>query len=189
VVKQALSQSLAVAHEIVNGVRDAVSSIDESEIKKIVALLKDAKKKNKKIFVMGEGPSGLVARASAMRLAQLSYKVFVIGETITSAVEQGDLFIAITASGKTPLVLEAAKIATEKVGAKVIAITTSAETSIGKVSDSLLVIRTESNEADDEDLYLSKQLTGSYIASKRSIFELAASCILEAIVSELSSAV
>jgi 6-phospho-3-hexuloisomerase len=187
VVKQVLSGSLAVAHDIVNDVRDAISSLDESSIKKTVALLRDAKKSNRKVFVMGEGPSGLVARALAMRLAELSYNVFVIGETITSAVEQGDLFIAITGSGKTPLVLEAAKIAKEKAGAKIVAITASENSPISEVTDSLVVIKTKSTESDDEDSYLSKQLTGSYISPKRTVFELAASCILEAIVCELSS--
>jgi len=182
-----LSNSLAVAQDLVNDVRDAISSLDVNQVKKVVALLREAKKNNRKVFVMGEGPSGLVARALAMRLAELSYNVFVIGETITSAVEQGDLFIAITGSGKTPLVVEAAKIAKEKVGAKIVSITTSSGSPITKVTDSLLLFKTKSVESEDEDSYLNKQLTGSYLSSKRTVFEVAATCLLEAIVSELSS--
>lgn len=182
-----MSGSLSIARDIVNDVRDAINSLDENRINKILTLLRNAKKNNKKVFVMGEGPSGLVARALAMRLAELSYSIFVIGETITSAVEQGDIFIAITGSGKTPLVLEAAKIAKEKVGAKIITVTTSEKSPMNEVTDSLLVIKTKSTESDDEGSYLNKQLTGSYIPSKRTVFELAASCILEAIVTDLSS--
>lgn len=182
-----MSGSLAIARDIVNDVRDAINSLDQNKITKILALLRNAKKNGRKVFVMGEGPSGLVARALAMRLAELSYNVFVIGETITSAVEQEDIFIAITGSGKTPLVVEAAKIAKEKVGAKIIAVTTSKKSPIYQVTDLLLVIKTKYSESDGEDSYLNKQLTGSYISSRRTVFELAASCILEAIVTELSS--
>jgi DNA-binding MurR/RpiR family transcriptional regulator len=84
-------------------------------------------------------------------------------------------------------VLEAAKIAKEKVGAKIITVTASEKSPMEEVADSLLLIKTKSAEADDEEIYLNKQLTGSYISSKRTVFELAASCILEAIVKALSS--
>ena len=182
-----MSGSLAIARDIVNDVREAINSLDEKSVNSILTLLRNAKKNNKKVFVMGEGPSGLVARALAMRLAELSYNVFVIGETITSAVEQGDIFIAITGSGKTPLVLEAAKIAKEKVGARIITVTTSEKSPMEEVTDSLLLISMKSTESNDEDSYLNKQLTGNYVLSKRTVFELAASCILEAIVTGLSS--
>jgi 6-phospho-3-hexuloisomerase len=186
-VRKLLSETLAIARDIVNDVRDAIDSLDENSISRILTLLRAAKKNNRKVFVMGEGPSGLVARALAMRLAELSYNVFVIGETITSAVERGDIFIAITGSGKTPLVLEAAKIAKEKVGAKIITVTTSEKSPMEEVTDSLLVIKTRSTESDDEDSYLNKQLMGSTMSSKRAVFELAASCILEAIVKGLTT--
>lgn len=182
-----MSKSLSFAQTIVNDVKDSIDSLDENKIKKMVSVLRDAKKNSRKVFVMGEGPSGLVAKALAMRLAELSYNVFVIGETITSAVEKGDIFIVITASGKTPLVLEAAKIAKEKVGAKIIGVTASENSPIGKLADPLLSIKTKSNETDDEDIYLSTQLTGSYASSKRTIFQIATTCILEAMVYELAS--
>lgn len=99
-----MSKSLSVAQHIVDDVKEAISSLDETRVKKIISLLRDAKKNNRKVFLMGEGPSGLVARALAMQLAGLSYNVFVVGETITSAVEKNDIFIAITDTGRTPLV-------------------------------------------------------------------------------------
>jgi 6-phospho-3-hexuloisomerase len=172
----------------VEDVKDAIDSIDEAKIRKMVSVLREAKKNSRKVFVMGEGPSGLVARAMAMRLAELSYNVFVIGETITSAVEKGDVFIVITASGKTPLVLEAARIAREKVGAKIIGVTASGGSPISRLSDPLLIVRTKSTETEDEDIYLSTQLTGSYASSKRTVFQIATNCILEAIASELALA-
>ena len=182
-----MSKSLSVAHDIVSNIKDAIDSLNETRIKKMVSVLHEVKNKNRKVFVVGEGPSGLVAKALAMRLAELSYDVFVIGETITSAVEKGDVFIVISESGRTPLVLEAAKIAKEKVGAKIISETASDGSPISKLADLLLIVKTKSIEADDEEMYLSTQLTGSYVSSRRAIFQLAAGCILEAIVSELAS--
>jgi 6-phospho-3-hexuloisomerase len=186
-VRRLLSKSLSVAHDIVSNIKDAIDSLDETRIKKMVLILREAKNKNRKVFVVGEGPSGLVAKALAMRLVELSYDVFVIGETITSAVEKGDIFIVISESGRTPLVLEAAKIAKEKVGAKIISVTASDGSPISKLADLLLIVKTKSIEADEEEMYLSTQLTGSYVSSRRTIFQLAAGCILEAIVSELAS--
>jgi 6-phospho-3-hexuloisomerase len=186
-VRRLLSKSLSVAHDIVSNIKDAIDSLNETRIKKMVSVLHEVKNKNRKVFVVGEGPSGLVAKALAMRLAELSYDVFVIGETITSAVEKGDVFIVISESGRTPLVLEAAKIAKEKVGAKIISVTASDGSPISKLADLLLIVKTKSIEADDEEMYLSTQLTGSYVSSRRAIFQLAAGCILEAIVSELAS--
>jgi 6-phospho-3-hexuloisomerase len=187
-VRMPMSRSLSVAKEIVEDVKGAINTLDESQIKKIVSLLSDARKNNRKVFVMGEGPSGLVARAFAMRLAELSYNVFVVGETITSAVEKSDLFVAITASGKTPLLVEAAKIAKEKAMAKIIAVTSLARSSISKLADAILMIKATSGEPKDEDSYLNTQLTGGYLLASRTIFEIAATCVLEAIVSELTSA-
>ncbi|MEM2817946.1 MAG: SIS domain-containing protein, partial [Archaeoglobaceae archaeon] len=47
-----------------------------------------------RIFVVGIGRSGLVAKAFAMRLMHLGYKAFVIGETTTPRIEAGDLLVA-----------------------------------------------------------------------------------------------
>jgi len=38
---------------------------------------------------MGVGRSGLIGRAFAMRLMHLGFEVYVLGETITPAVEKG----------------------------------------------------------------------------------------------------
>lgn len=187
-VRLPLSRFLSTAKEIAEDVKDSISSLDETQIKKMISLLVDARKNNRKVFLMGEGPSGLVARAFAMRLAGLTYTVFVIGETITSSVEKNDLFIAITGSGKTPLLFEAAKIAKEKARAKIIAVTSSEGSPITKLADSILMIKATSAESEAEDSYLHTQLTGSYLPSDRIVFEIAATCVLEAIVSELSSA-
>ncbi|MEG9295282.1 6-phospho-3-hexuloisomerase [Mangrovibacillus sp. Mu-81] len=55
----------------------------------------------KRIFVYGEGRSGLMGKAFAMRLMHCGYEVYVIGETITPSMGNGDFLIAISASGSS----------------------------------------------------------------------------------------
>ena len=82
----------------------------------------------------------------------------------------------------------AAKIAKEKVRAKIIAVTSSDRSPISKLADAILTIKATSTESTDEDSYLNTQLTGSYKSTNRTVFDIAATCVLEAIVSEITSA-
>ena len=47
-----------------------------------------------RIFVIGEGRSGLAIRMAAMRLMHLGCFVYVVGETTTPSIRSTDLFIA-----------------------------------------------------------------------------------------------
>ncbi|MBQ3684401.1 MAG: SIS domain-containing protein, partial [Methanomicrobium sp.] len=60
-----------------------------------------------RIYVMGAGRSGLVAKAFAMRLMHLGLKSYVIGETITPAMRSsGDIVVAFSGSGETKTIAE-----------------------------------------------------------------------------------
>jgi 6-phospho-3-hexuloisomerase len=188
-----MSGPLSSAKELAEDVQEAISSLDETQIKRLVSLLVDAKKNNRKVFLMGEGLSDLVARAFALRLAELTFNVYVIGETVTSAVEKNDLFIAVTRSGVTPLTVEAARIAKDRAKAKIVAITSSEDSPMIKLADYIVMIKFASAESEDASIkpkaaesYLNIQLTGSVIPSYRTVFQIAATCVAEAIVSELS---
>jgi 6-phospho-3-hexuloisomerase len=65
-----------------------------------------------RIFVTGEGRSGFMARAFAMRLMHLGSDVHVIGETVTPALHPGDLLVAISGSGTTETTVRHAERAT-----------------------------------------------------------------------------
>jgi 6-phospho-3-hexuloisomerase len=93
----------------------------------------------KRIFVTGEGRSGLMGKAFAMRLMHGGYTVYVIGETITPSIEEGDLLIAISGSGSTGAIYQFAAKAKEA-GAKVLLVTTNKEAKIATISDGALVI-------------------------------------------------
>lgn len=74
-----------------------------------------------RVFVVGEGRSGLMGKAFAMRLMHVGKEVYVVGETICPPIKNGDLLIAISGSGTTPSVVAYTKKARE-VGSNVYAI-------------------------------------------------------------------
>jgi len=90
-------------------------------------------------FVSGAGRSGLVARSFGMRLMHAGLPAFIPGETVTPAAGKGDLLVAITCTGKTGYTRYLAGRAKE-LGAKVIIITASEESSLKDVSDKIIYI-------------------------------------------------
>lgn len=56
---------------------------------------------SRRLFVAGAGRSGLMMRAFAMRLVHLGFETYVVGETVTPALEAGDLLILGSGSGET----------------------------------------------------------------------------------------
>jgi 6-phospho-3-hexuloisomerase len=72
-----------------------LSQVSSGETDDLVNKINEAKR----IFVYGEGRSGLMGKAFAMRLMHCGYEVYVIGETITPSIGKDDFFVAISASG------------------------------------------------------------------------------------------
>ncbi len=89
---------------------------------------------DKRIFVVGAGRSGLVGKFFAMRLMHLGNSVFVLGETNTPSIKGGDILLAISASGSTNSVVNAAD-AAKKFGATVLAVTANPKGELAKLSD------------------------------------------------------
>jgi 6-phospho-3-hexuloisomerase len=58
-----------------------------------------------RVYVVGMGRSGLMARAFAMRLMHLGLSVFVAGETTTPSIEEGDLLVCCTRYGRSGTLL------------------------------------------------------------------------------------
>lgn len=95
--------------------------------------------KAKRIFVCGEGRSGLMGKAFAMRLMHADFDVFVVGETITPSIQEGDLFVAISGSGETNSIFQLVEKA-KKVGANVQLVTVNKTSLIGNIADGVLVV-------------------------------------------------
>ena len=103
---------------------------------------------HKRIFIYGAGRSGLMMKAFAMRLAQAGFTVYVVGETITPAIQEKDILILASASGKTASVLNYAKAAKER-GATVYAITSSSDSALATISDLNVFIPTPTKDSKD----------------------------------------
>ncbi len=82
-------------------------SLSDDEVEEFVEEILRARR----IYVMGAGRSGLVAKAFAMRLMHLGLSSFVVGETITPAMSVGDLIVVFSGSGRTLTVADIAETA------------------------------------------------------------------------------
>lgn len=92
-----------------------------------------------RVFVTGEGRSGLMGKAFAMRLMHLGVASYVVGETICPSIQKGDLLCAISGSGTTGITLYVVGQA-RKVGARICAITAHSDSQLAKASDMVLLI-------------------------------------------------
>jgi len=175
----------AAAEEIVAGIKDSIENLNMKEVEQLIELLLEAK--DKKIFIVGMGRSGFVARAFALRLMNLGFNVYFLGETITPAAEKGDILMAISGTGATKMVLTASTAAKE-IGATVIAFTSFSESPLGQMADQTVTIkgRTKSGWPKEED-YLARQLMGERepLTPLGSVFENNCMVFLDSLVVEL----
>jgi 6-phospho-3-hexuloisomerase len=175
----------AAADEIVECIKLSIEQLDMKQVERLIELMLEAK--DKKIFTVGMGRSGFVARAFALRLMNLSFNVYFLGETITPAAEKGDLLIAISGTGSTKMVLTASS-AAKDIGAKVIAITSFPESTLGQVADLVVAVkgRTKAGMPIEED-YLARQIIGERepLTPLGSIFENNCMVFLDSLVVEL----
>jgi 6-phospho-3-hexuloisomerase len=66
-----------------------------------VAALEGAILQARRVYLAGQGRSGLIARGFAQRLMHIGLESYAVGDIISPAVGPGDLLIAVTASGRT----------------------------------------------------------------------------------------
>ncbi|PIU58614.1 6-phospho-3-hexuloisomerase [Candidatus Bathyarchaeota archaeon CG07_land_8_20_14_0_80_47_9] len=175
----------AAADEIVESIKLSIEELNMSEVEKLIELL--LKARDEKIFTVGMGRSGFVARSFALRLMNLGFNVYFLGETITPAAEKGDLLIAISGTGTTKMVLTASSAAKE-IRAKVIAITSFPESPLGHLADLVVTVkgRTKAGLPREED-YLARQIIGERepLTPLGSIFENNCMVFLDSLIVEL----
>ena len=175
----------AAADEILDGARKAIDELDLEQVEKMIQMILDAQ--SKKIFIVGMGRSGFVGRAFALRLMNLGFNVYFLGETITPAAEKDDLVIAISGTGMTKLVLSATTVAKE-IGTRIVAITSYQDSPLGQIADLLVLIkgRTRMGWPREED-YLSRQIMGERepLSPLGSIFENNSMVFLDGLIVEL----
>ena len=158
---------------IIEEIISVVSMVDSRQLEEVANSIS----KNARIFVDGEGRSGLMGKGFAMRLMHLGYTVYSVGETITPATSAGDIYFSISGSGESGNVVLNTKKAKEK-GCNIIAVTSKVESSIGLLANKLIVV-TGTTKGDKLEQRKSVQLLSS-------LFDQSLHIVLDALCLKLS---
>lgn len=164
-------------------IRAIANKISDEDVGKFITELLNAKR----IYVMGAGRSGLVAKAFAMRLMHLGMQAFVVGETITPALDTGDIMVIFSGSGRTKTIADIAETAQE-IGAKICLITSNADSRIGKISDCIVIIEHQRDDVGDEAAEFEiRQMMGDHksFAPLGTLFETTSMIFADAVISRL----
>lgn len=136
----------SIVERINDEIDRVVGDIDKKQTEKFINKIL----KSKRIFLTGGGRSGLVAEAFAMRLVQLGFESYIIGETTAPSITKKDLVIAISGSGKTKMTLTVVNSVRKSYGnnVKICTITADNNSPIAKKSDLTVVVnaKTKSNK-------------------------------------------
>ena len=173
------------ANEILAGIKRSISELKQEEVEKFIASI--LKSKGKKVFIVGMGRSGFIGRAFALRLMNLEFNVYFLGETITPAASEGDLLIAISGTGTTRMVLSACTAAKE-IGTRVVAITSFPKSLLGQMADLTVEVggKTKAGVPKEKD-YLARQIVGEHepVSPLGSTFENNCMVFLDSLIVEL----
>lgn len=141
-------------HKILEESLKLADQVDPQQIDVLVSNIKAANR----IFVMAAGRSGLALKMAAMRFMHLGYSVYVVGETVTPAIMEGDLLLVASGSGTTSTVLSAVEKAAKQ-KARVVAITANADSTLAKLADNIVLIKAATKT--DFGVSVSEQYAGS----------------------------
>jgi len=154
---------------ILEEVRDVLDRVDSNQVDDLVKALLRAEK----VFVYGQGRTGHISRAFAVRLMHLGRAAHFVGETTVPRISRRDLCLVNSGSGQTRFVYHVASVAKEA-GAKVATITAHPEAPIAKVSDIVVAVPAPTKGEVDR-LSGTRQPPGS-------LFEQVALILLDAVV-------
>lgn len=124
---------LQILDECYENAKGVLEAVEKKNVENIVSTILKAKK----IYVLGIGHSGMFGKIFAMKLNHVGLRAYTVFDEINPPFEKDDLFIAISQSGETSTIISLAQKA-KKLGGKVIGITSVSESTLGRVSDSLL---------------------------------------------------
>lgn len=126
---------MAIIPDIMTEIETVMNLVDETQLTAAM----DELQKNRRVYVVGAGRSGFIAKSFAMRLMHIGYNVYVMGETITPSIQAGDVLVAISGSGTTSSVVETAQKA-KKLGLAIVSVTSDATSPLATVADKLIIV-------------------------------------------------
>lgn len=159
----------SVREVILKEITAALGGIDPAQVSHFCRLIAGARR----VFLTGEGRSGLMARAFAMRLMHVGYTAYVVGESTTPAIGAGDLLVGISGSGETAITLHVMN-GGKKAGAQTVLVSSGAESPIAQAADFTLVVPGATKKRKEGEL-VSRQPLGS-------LFDQAAHLALDGVV-------
>ncbi|MCK9860308.1 6-phospho-3-hexuloisomerase [Paenibacillus sp. ATY16] len=127
--------TLSAAFSILQELERTLEAVKPSEIEALTKRITEANN----IFVAGAGRSGLMMRAFAMRLMHMGFRVFVVGETVTPGIAEGDLLLIGSGSGETKTLATMAAKALS-IGAAVGVVTIVPESTLGSLATTKAII-------------------------------------------------
>jgi 6-phospho-3-hexuloisomerase len=123
------------ANTVAIELKTALSCVSEEAAQQFVTLVDSADE----VYVNGAGRSGYMARAFAMRLMHMGMKSYVVGDTVTPNIKEGDVLVVCSGSGETKsLVCNAEK--AKSLGAKIALVTINPNSTIGRLADAIVEI-------------------------------------------------
>lgn len=134
--------------EIVQELNKTVDIIPELEAEKLLNKLLESKK----IFVAGAGRSGFMGKSFAMRMMHMGIDAYVVGETVTANLEHDDLLIIGSGSGETNTLVAIAEKA-KKLGGSIALITTSPESTLGRMADIIVLLPGAQKDQSNSDYH------------------------------------
>ena len=164
-------------------IEEMADSLSDEQVQRFIDEILGAER----IYVMGAGRSALVAKAFAMRLMHLGLKSYVIGETITPAMKEGDIVVAFSGSGETKTIAELCETA-KSIGGRICLVSSKKESRIGKIADSVVVIESHRDDVEDESAeYEIRQMMGEHksFAPLGTLFETGSMVFSDSIISAL----
>lgn len=157
--------------------------IEDDDVERLIAAIRGARR----VFVMGAGRSGLVAKAFAMRLMHLGLQSFVVGETITPSFGPEDCMVIFSGSGRTRTVADIATTAKE-IGGTLCVVTANPGGGVATIADVVVEIESNRDPADDESCEFDRrQMTGEHksFAPLGTLFETTSMVFADAVISRL----
>ena len=114
-------------------VKKVLSRVNEKETAEFTQSISSSHR----IFLSGQGRSGLIARCFATRLMHLGFSSYVVGETTTPGIGEKDLLIVCSCSGRKHIPLELARQARQS-GAAIFALTADPDSPLARLAHHLI---------------------------------------------------
>lgn len=158
---------------VLNALEKVLSAIDPAEVVEFSDSLSGAKR----IFIAGNGRTGLKMQAFAMRLIHLGLVTHVVGDVTTPGLMKDDLLVIGSSSGKSTSLIHYAETANQT-GVPISALTASKESAIAKIARTHVYI-------PGSPIVLDNLIGSQNILPMGSLFENALGIALDVVVSML----